>query len=291
MTFRYILSALIAAASGVGHADSIRYGVDADYVHDSNVTRGPTSVDEKADNIFSAEAYAARSLLLGERSGLVLRGGIKLSEYVAFRDLGNVALSGRVAYRVQPTPGFSAPWLEAVGTAAWLKHRDSELRDGYIVGASLGGGSHLTDRVRIGLGAGIERRNADQGTLYDLSTNRIWATLDYRVGIASTVYGSVTRIAGDHVFNAIYPTAQGQLASYADVIVGDPALANEFGGVAPIGYRIKASTFVYEAGFNLPLKGNQALDLSASYFDSETDRGAQRYDGTAVRATYMVRFR
>lgn len=291
VTFRNISAALVLAAASTSYADSIRYGVDADYVHDNNVTRGPTSLDAKADNILSAEAYVARSLLLGERSGLVLRGGLKLSEYLAFGDLSNIALSGRAAYRFQPTPGYSAPWLEVVGSAAWLEHRDSALRDGYIVGASIGGGSHLTDRVRVSLGAGVDKRSANEGKLYDLSTNRIWATLDYRVGVSSTVYGSVTRVAGDHVFNAINSTAQGRLAAYADVIVADPALAGEFDGIAPIGYRIKAATFVYEAGINIALIDNQAIDLSASYFDSETDNGGQSYDGMAVRTMYMFRFR
>jgi hypothetical protein len=292
VTFRYIvLAALAAAAAQDARADSTRFGLDADIVHDSNVSRGPSGPDEKADNILSAEAYAARSLLLGARSGLVLRGGLKLSQYLAFRDLSNVALSGRAAWRIQPSPGYSAPWLEIAGSGAWLRHSDSDLRDGWIAGVTVGGGSYLTDRVRVGAGAGIEERSADEGTLYDLSTHRLWATLDYRVGISSTVYGSVTRIAGDHVFNAVYGPSKGRLASYADALAGDPSLAEEFGGVTPVGYRIDATTFVYELGLNLPLTGSQALDLSAAYFDSETDRGGLSYDGVALRAMYMIRFR
>lgn len=291
VTIRYILAAIAAAFASTAYADSTRYGINGEFVHDNNVSRGPTSTDQKADSILAAEGYLARSLLLGERSGLVLRGGLKLSQYLAFRDLSNIALSGRAAWRYQPNLSYSAPWLEVAGSATWLKHSDSEMRDGFVVAASVGGGSHVTDRIRIGVGAGIEERTADSGALYELSTNRIWATLDYRVGIASTVYGSLTRIAGDHVFNAIYGPSQTLLATYANAIAADPALADEFGGIAPLGYRLDATTFVYELGFNLPLKGNQAIDLSASFFDSESDRGGQSYDGMALRAMYMYRFR
>jgi hypothetical protein len=291
VTSRYILAALAAVALQDAAADSTRFGLDAGYVHDSNASRGPSGQDEKADDILSAEGYAARSLLLGARSGLVLRGGLALSQHLGFRDLSNVALSGRAAWRVQPSPGYSAPWLEIAGAASLLRHSDSDLRDGWIAGVTAGGGSYLTDRVRVSVGAGIEERAADEGALYDLSTNRIWATLDYRVGIATTVYGSVTRIAGDHVFNAVYGPSKGQLATYADVLAADPALADEFGGTVPIGYRIDATTLVYELGLNLPLTGSQAIDLSASYFDSETGRGGQSYDGIALRAMYMIRFR
>jgi hypothetical protein len=42
---------------------------------------------------------------------------------------------------------------------------------------------------------------------------------------------------------------------------------------------------------NLPLRGNQALDISASYFDANADQGPGKYDGAALRLMYMYRFR
>ena len=121
--------------------------------------------------------------------------------------------------------------------------------------------------------------------------NKVWATLDYRVGVAATLYGSFTWLDGDQVFNAVSANGQSWLAPYADVIAADPALAGEFGGVAPLGYRIEATTFLYELGLNIPLRANQAIDLSGAYFDSEADQGRGSYDGMALRALYMYRFR
>jgi hypothetical protein len=274
-----------------GLADSTRFGADAELARDSNVTRGPTPDDEKSDTIVSVEGHAARSFLLGARSGIVARGGLRLAEHITFGDLSHLAASARLIYRVQPQPGYTSPWVEAAASAQWLRHRDSDLRDGLIASASLGVGSYLTDRLRASLNAGLEKRTASEGALYDLSQNRVWVTLDYRVGLAATLYGSLTRLAGDQVFNAISATGQGWLAPYAEVAVPDPALAEEFGGTAPTGYRIEATTFIYEIGLNLPLRGNQALDLSASYFDAEADQGPGTYDGAALRLTYMYRFR
>jgi hypothetical protein len=273
------------------HADSTRFGADAEFFHDSNATRGPTEEDERSDDAVSIEGYAARSFLLGQKSGVVLRGGLRLSEHLTFGDLSNLAASVRAAYRVQPLVGYSKPWIEVAGSAQWLKHSDSELRDGYIASASVGVGSYLTDRVRASLNVGLEERAGSEGALYDLSQNRIWATLDYRVGVAATLYGSLTWLAGDQVFNAASASGQNWLAPYADVIVADPALADEFGGVAPLGYRIEATTFLYELGLNFPLRDNQAIDLSGSYFDSEADQGRGSYDGAALRIIYMYRFR
>ncbi len=285
------LAAGCLLASLAVHADSTRFGVDAEFLHDTNVTRGPTAEDEKSDTIVSVEGYAARSYQLGVRSGIVMRGGLRLAEHTTFGDLSHVAASARAIYRLQPQPGYSQPWFEIAGAGQWLQHRDSDLRDGFIASASLGAGSYLTDRVRASINAGLEERIGSEGTLYDLTQNRIWGTLDYRVGLAATLYGSVIRLAGDQVFNAGSAAGQAGLSPYYDVRVRDPALSEEFNGVAPYGYRLEATTYIFELGLNLPLRGNQAIDLSGSFFDSSTDRGSQSYDGAAVRAIYMYRFR
>jgi hypothetical protein len=220
----------------------------------------------------------------------LLRGGLRVAHYAAFHDLSHLAASMRGVYRVQPVPGYSRPWLEISAGAQWLQHRDSDLRDGVIGTAALGAGSQLSDRVRATFNAGLERRNAD-GPLYDLSQSKLWATLDYRLGLAATAYASAARVTGDQVFNAISATGQGWLAPVAKASAPDPALASEFGGVAPQAYRLDATTYLYEIGVNFPLSGTQSLDLSGSYFDSHADRGAGRYDGSVLRLSYLVRFR
>jgi L-ascorbate metabolism protein UlaG (beta-lactamase superfamily) len=45
------------------------------------------------------------------------------------------------------------------------------------------------------------------------------------------------------------------------------------------------------AGVNIPIRGNQALDFGASWFDSEADRGGGTYDGAIFRIGYLYRFR
>ena len=288
---RASLALWAALALGGAHADSTRLGVDAEYMHDTNATRGPTDADERSDNLYVLEGYAARSLLLDKRSGVIARAGVRLTEHTSFGDLGQLAAAARAAYRIQPSPGFSRPWFEVAAAAQWLRHRESDLRDGFVTGASVGLGAHATDRIRVSLNGGLEKRFADEGALYDLSQNRIWATLDYRIGQSAVTYATVTRLAGDQVFNAISTRGQAWLSPYAEVSALDPALAEGFGGVAPTAYRIDASTRVYELGLNLPLYGNQALDLSASYFDADARQGPGHYDGATFRVAYLYRFR
>ncbi|MGQ0578466.1 MAG: hypothetical protein ACT4PQ_06080 [Betaproteobacteria bacterium] len=284
------ISVLLMFASVAAHSADTRFGLDVELAQDTNVNRAAYASEEQTDDILSVEGYAVRSFKLSTRSGVAVRGGLRLRGHREFGDLSNLAALGRVAYRFQPSPGFTGAWLELAGTAEALRYNDSDLRDGYLLSASASVGKYLTDRIRVGAGLGLDEREGEEGALYDLSTTKAWLSLDYHVTPGIIVYGSTTWIQGDHVFTANYPGIQAQLIPYSDVIVSDPAFADAFGGVPATAYRMKASTMLFEAGVNIPIKGNQALDFGASWFDSEADQGGGTYTGAVYRVGYLYRF-
>lgn len=284
-----ILFLMIIPTAGAFAADT-RYGLDAEIAHDSNVNRAAYAGDEQSDEILTVEGHATRSFRMSPRSGIVLRGGLRLREHLEFADIGSVAALGRIAYRFQPSPGYTSPWFELGGTLEAMRFRDSALRDGYIASVFGSIGKHMTDRIRIGAGLGLDERAADEGTLYDLSTTRAWLTVNYRALPKLNVYGSATWLQGDHVFTANYPTAQALLIPYSDVIVADPAFSSAFGGTPATAYRMEADTLLFELGANIPLAGNQAIDFGVSHFNSSADQGGGKYDGMMLRVGYLYRF-
>lgn len=282
---------LMVIPSAAALAADTRYGFDAEFTHDSNVNRAAYAGDEQSDQILSLEGHATRSFRLSPRSGIVLRGGLRLREHLEFDDIGSVAALGRIAWRFQPSPGYTSPWIELGGALEALRFRDSELRDGYIASVFGSIGKHMTDRIRIGAGFGLDERGADEGTLYDLSTTRAWLTLDYRALSKLNLYGSATWLQGDQVFTANYPAAQAQLIPYADVIAADPAFSRAFGGAPAIAYRLEAAALVFEIGANIPVADNQAIDFGLSHFSSSADNGGGEYGGSMLRLGYLYRFR
>ena len=278
------IAAALLLAAPPALAESARYGLDADLTHDDNASRGLYDADRKADNILSLEGSATRSLLLGPRSGAVFRAAARYSQYLEFKDLSNLALSGRAAWRVQPGLEFNSPFFEIAGSLAWLRHSDSELRDGTIVSLEASTGSHVTDRVRLGAGLGLDRR-AGGGTagLYDLSTTRLWATMDYRFGVRNTAYARLQQVAGDHVFCSI------TVSALSPVWELDNALASGLGRGADC-YRLDAKTLAWDIGLNYPLSGSRALDFSLTSYTSKSDAGGLKYDGMLLRASYLYRF-
>jgi hypothetical protein len=285
-------TAAIAAALVLGAplapavaAEDTRFGLDAEVTHDTNATRGPGGADSQSDNILSVEGSATRSMLLGPNSGAVFRGAARYVRFTDFSDISNLALVGRAAWRYQRDRSFGAPWYELAGEAQLLRHADSDLRDGSVISLSGSVGRYLTDRVRISGGLSLDKRSGDDTGLYDLSTNRLWGTFDLRLGARNAFYARLTRLAGDHVFNAATGINQGLLSLASDRIIADPALGAGF-----LGYRTEATTWLYDLGYNMPLQNGHGLDFSLTYYSSKTDVGGYKYDGAQLRATYLYRF-
>ena len=279
-----VIAAAFLLAAQAALAQSTRYGLDADYLHDDNASRGLYDADGKADNILSLEGSATRSMLLGSRSGAVFRAAARYSHFNTFDDLSNLALTGRAAWRVQPGKEFYSPYFEVAGNLAWLQHADSELRDGTILTLEASTGSHVTDRVRLGAGFGMDKRDGG-GTagLYDLATNRFWATLDYRFGVRNTAYARLMQVSGDHVFCSI------TVSGLSPVWELDTALASGLGRAADC-YRLDAKTLLWDIGINFPLSGNRTLDFTFTSYSSKSDDGGLKYDGMLLRASYLYRF-
>jgi hypothetical protein len=288
-------AAVLLVAAPLAHAESPRFGLDVEFLHDSNASRGLYDADRKADNILSVEGSLAGSAPLGARGGFVWRAAARYDHFTTFEDLSNVALIGRAAYRVQPGTEFSSPFFEIAASGAWLQHADSEIRDGTILSLEASIGSHLTDRVRLAGGLSVDTRDGgDPGRpgefpIYDMDYARVWATLDYRLGVKNTLYGRIMHITGDHVFNSV--TVSG-ISADPTAWATDPALGRELGGTVN-SYRVDASTFTYDLGVNLPLAGNRALDFFVSSYSSKVNEGpysGSKYTGYLLRASYLYRF-
>ncbi|MCA3135997.1 MAG: hypothetical protein ING70_06890 [Rhodocyclaceae bacterium] len=285
-----------AVAAALTHAPAwgadTRLGLQTDFGYDSNVNRAIS--DKRADSYGELESYAARSFLTGPRAGLVLRAALRAREYFTYSDLSNLGLSARTAWRFQPGSGFTSPWLEAAFQGEALRFRDSPIRDGAIVSASLSAGKWFSDRLRGVASAAYDRRFASEGDVYDLSIPKVWASLDWRLNDSLTLYGTGTLMGGQQVFTARSVRAPGLGWSAASLGTSYAASAKDpvFNGSDErfTAYRADARTTVLEVGVNWALGGNHALDLGLARFQGKAD-GGPSYDGYTARAGWLYRFR
>lgn len=279
------LTIALLIGSGAAFAAEPVIVLDAEARYESNVGR-TLSRDALIDRVASIGATAIKGIVLDERSALVLKGALRYDEYARYRDLSGVSFSGGAKYRVQPTAGYTEPWLELAGSAEILRHRDSSIRDGSIWSLQAAIGKNFTDRIRASTGAAREARQASEGLAFDTHQNRLFATVDYQMADATVLYANAARIFGDQVASGPDVTPTSWADGLAKAENADGALSRD---VRHTAWRLGAITNLMAVGLNVGMGGGDALDFGARHFRSQIG-GGPSYSGFVLHAGYLRRF-
>lgn len=269
--------------ASVAQADATHVNMEGALVHDSNIGRAEYRMQE--DTALQLGANISHSLRLTSNSGLVVRAGVQLSEQTHYDDLSLLAASAGVRYRLQPVAGFTAPWIDlSLGTER-LEHRDSEIRDGWITSLGVAVGKYFTDRLRLSAGWLAERRDAEQGRVFDLRRHGWQLDIDFRLTPQGSLYARSARLYGDQT-SSMAPSLLSNPLRYT-AQTPDSALSEH--GESRNAYRFDAVTNTLELGYNHALRGDMALDISARYFDADAE-GGHTYHGYSARAGLLYQF-
>lgn len=286
MRWTYGMVVLGCLGPAIAHADATHVNLEAALEHDSNIGRSEYRHDIQEDTALLVGANASHSIRLTDNSGVVARAGIQLKEQAHYNDLSELSVNAGARYRIQPVPGFTMPWIDLSLGAERLEYRDSDIRDSWITNAGIAVGKYFTDRLRASFGWTVERRNAQDSSVFDLHNRRWQLDVDFRVTPQGTLYVKGARVFGDQVSSAPQSSLSPQPLQYA-VQTADPALSEH--GEARNAYRFDAVVDTMEIGYNHALRGNLALDISARYFEGDAD-GGHVYRGYSARAGLLYQF-
>ena len=248
---------------------------------DNNISRAENSADVKTDNILGLGISLQRAWLLSPSSGVLLRGNVKFDQFQHYTDLSHITANVGATYRLQPVVGYSAPMFDFGLALEKDVFRDSDIRDGAALQADVAVSSHVTDRIHVRGGLGLEKRWADTGNVFEWQRLRGFVGGDYKVSAGSTLYASASRTEGDQVFTS---SSNPAILSVAQAVANDPV----FG--ARRAYRLGATADVLELGDSMVISSNTTLDLGLRYFTIDAD-GDHSYDGTELRVSWLYRFR
>lgn len=272
--------------AGIAQADATHIGMEGALVHESNIGRSEYSQDEQQDTALQLGANISRSLRLTSNSGLVTRAGIRLNEQAHYDDLSLLSASAGARYRLQPIAGLTAPWIDlSLGTER-LEYRDSEIRNGWITSLGVAVGKYFTDKLRMSAGWMAERRNAEEGRVFDLRHHGWQLDIDFRLTPQGSIYARAARIYGDQVSSAPQSSLSGTPWRYL-AQTPDPALSEH--GDSRNAYRFDAVTNTFELGYNHAIRGNMAVDISARHFDADA-KGGHSYHGYSARTGLLYQF-
>lgn len=267
--------------AGLACANPMLIDLELSAAHDDNVSRAESGRDIKPDNSLGLELKASRSLMLTPNSGMLVSGGVRLTEHAHYDDLSNLSANLTAAYRIQPVVGYSAPWLELGGMLQRLYFRHSDIRDGTLLETHMTVGKRFTDRIRLQGSLGWEQRWADASDVYELSRRRLFLLADYKLSPTAALYGSLSRDFGDQ---AVTSSPAPQLGRSARAIADDPAFGDRRA------YRLDAIADIYGLGASIALNAGSTLDLGVQHFRISAD-GGHAYAGTELRASWLYRFR
>ncbi len=248
--------------------------------HDNNVSRAENGRDVVSDDVAGLDLTLRRNFMLGEHSGVQLRGGVRFAQFARFDELSHLDFNLAALYRIQPVKTYTAPWFEAALGAERQEYRDSDIREGDKLNLDLVVGKRFTDRLRLRAGYGWERRFADAGEVFAWRRRTAHVAADFRVSPRLTLYGEASRSLGDQVFTATPALA---FRNAAKAIADDPV----FG--ARRAYRLGAQANLVELGGSFNINANNTLDVGMRRFEIEAD-GGHNYDGMEVRASWLYRF-
>jgi hypothetical protein len=263
------------AEAGIVNADA-----ELAFKHDDNLSRAESGQDKFGDNAVNLDLKLSWNHLLTPNSGLRLSGGLRLTEQARFDALSHIDLNAGIRYRIQPISGYTAPWIELGGGYQRQNYRDSQIRDGNVWSVDAILGKRFTDCIGGRVGVTEEWRQADNEDVFNWRRHRIFAALDYRLGLDTSLYANLSRDFGSQVFTA---TATPDFLRAAMAVADDPAFGLRRA------YRLDAVATTVELGVNLPLNAANTLDFGARHFSADAD-GGHSYDETELRLSWLYRF-
>ncbi len=251
-----------------------------------------SSWEPKEGQVQGLELTLSRSAVIDDNSGWVLRGRLAWERNVSYAALNNLALGVDAIYRVQPVVGFAEPWLELEAGVLQRQYSDSKLRDGAEAHLTALVGQRFTDRLRGRSGVGWSRRWGGDAGVFDLTNQRLFADVGWRVGEDSLLFARWNRSWGDQVFGGDPPLQAGDPVpswwsdSYAKASAAklDPIFADDWWA-----YRTQAIASTLTLGVNLPLSGKAAVSLGVDR-TLISARGGSRYDRTQASLALQYRF-
>jgi len=263
--------------------------LEAAYLRDSNINRGPDAGPRHSDDVFSLNASMGRPFSLHRHVRLVATGTVGGEKHADAGRLDRATAAARAELQYRGAGTFFAPTFGAFARLAY-DHFDSDLRSGQRRTLGLNARQPLTDRLELFGTLARETRRADH-EVFEGRFNAARANLDYALGPGrGTFYLGAERRRGDAVSSVP--------SGFENVVPARAWVADDaFDGL--YAYRYEARTTIWTLGYNRALGPRSALDVFARRIEARPDgaqawgmygAGSARYSANQLSAAYLLRF-
>jgi hypothetical protein len=259
----------------------------ASYTYDNNVTRALFAADQLSDHVLAFDAGTSFLAAEFDQSRLMLRVGLDGQAHKNYSQLNQLRTSVEASYQYRGSPDFDATTYAVQARASHLAAK-SALRTGHEAELEASVRRAFTDRVSL-FGAVAWHQRSAGSAVFSGHDRSVRLNLDYRVGLASTVYLG-TELRHGELASTGLPSLES--LDISSVLVQDTAFPN----TGFFGYRFKARSLLATTGINFSLGRAGAIDLSWRRVTSQAvekpsflDK-ASRYGVNTYSLAYLVQF-
>jgi len=288
------LAAISAPATAADPAATPGLRVDASYNWDNNINRG-TAADTVKDWSLGVRAAVSGVLPVSTHTRAIVQAFGGTERFRTYNGLSKnfIGVQGDFQYRAGGEFGRAT-----YGAFYRIQGEDyeSKLRDGYRSAFGVSVLKPWTDRINL-FAAVTENITNDNSEVFDTKSTSLRGNLDWALGKRNVIYLGAEYRHGDSVSsvcrNCDLTRTLGLIATAGSHIVQDDA----FNDPVRDAYKIKANTWVFNAGYNVAITGGQSLDLSWRRVLSKglnpvfpATQSDINYYVTQYSAAYLVRF-
>lgn len=257
--------------SRLRHKDvfSIPLGIHFGYTYDDNVNRVVEGRDKLTDDIYNIFLGSGTSIPLTKHTRFTIRGNLEATRHRKYEKLSRNTIGMKGEYQYRPSGNFDAVTLGLKADLS-LDHYDSDLRSGhrYSFGANIRQG--LTDRINWFAEIARNYRDADD-KVFDVDFDSVKLNVDYSLRRRGALYLTAEYRDGETVSSnpgGGYPGIR--------AVIDDAFPATHFA------YQYDAETLLWTVGYNLPVGGQDSIDISWRRVESDPDLDpvAGYYDGS-----------
>lgn len=282
--------ALMAQTADTGTAlqpEPINVQFEAGVMRDNNATRagsGPARIGDTA-SFFSVTTSLAHPLT--EHARLWMTGTAGVEKFRRFDGLSRLHGSAELEYQYRASSDFNEPTYGAFVKLTGEEF-DSDMRDGYRVGAGLSVRQSLNDRISYSASVAHNARRATD-KVFSGSENMVRGNVDLLLTNRALLYFSGEYRRGDIVATG-WPN--GGTPNVSSVFWWDDAFAAE----GMVSYRLRGSSVQLTLGLNYEIAPRHSIDFSLrqirtraasspNYVSSELS-----YKSSQLSVAYLFRF-
>jgi hypothetical protein len=255
--------------------------LEAKLKYDNNLSHARFTQDQVSDMATVVNVTPGYYFQLSDFNSLTVKGELGGEIYNTYHGMNNLTLGGSLSLKRKWGLGLYQPWTALTLSSTRLDY-NSDVRDGWLHKAMIGGGKRVSERWDIGANVSLEKRTQDDeqavgpdfpGNAFDLFNKVVSLDATYAFNESTFLNLGYQWRRGDLVASTI---TESPLHAAFDPVTTAESPDDAFGVVGEA-YRLGGTTHIFGAKINTVIHQNYVLGLEYQRYIAHGNGGNSYY--------------